>query len=325
MNILLNSSLLFLVVAALTTGGMAFFTYHTAKRVQVALPPAGGFVEVPGATLHVRDQGKGPAILLIHGLAGQMGHYAYGVADQLAGQFRVITVDRPGSGYSVRHDSTAADLSTQAAALAALIRKLQLGRTMVVGHSLGGAVALTLALEHPDLVAGLALLAPLTHLPDGNGVPGAFSALTISSPPLRNLFAWTVATPGSIARREAILEQVFGPDEVPHDFGTRGGGLLGLRPSHFVAASADLQALPEHLPAISSRYAELRAPLSVLFARGDRILNWKKNGRALVDKVPGATLELVDGGHMLPVTHPQLTVRFIRNAAERVFATALSG
>ncbi|WP_019140128.1 alpha/beta fold hydrolase [Noviherbaspirillum massiliense] len=298
--------------------GLALFTWYTARQVQVALPPLGRFIEVAGVRFHVREQGKGPALLLIHGLAGQMRHYTYGVVKQLSEQYRVITIDRPGSGYSVRDASTPADLSTQASQIAALIDKLQLGRTFVVGHSLGGAVALTLALEHPSRVAGLALLAPLTHLPEDGEPPAAFRALTIESPWRRNLFAWTLATPASIVASRAVLGQVFGPDPVPRDFATRGGGLLGLRPSHFIAASLDLQALPARLPAISSRYAELQVPVSILFGRQDRILNWKANGQALVDKLPGATLKLVDGGHMLPVTAPEMTARFIMEAERQV-------
>jgi pimeloyl-ACP methyl ester carboxylesterase len=302
-----------LLVAGVLAAALAVFTWRVARKVETALPPSGRMIEVPGATLHLREQGSGPAILLIHGLAGQMGHFTYGVADRLAGEYRVVTVDRPGSGYSVRAATAPADLSAQAAALAALIGKLELGRPLVVGHSLGGAVALALALEHPGLVSGLALVAPLTHLPER--LPQVFAAMTIRSRWLRTLFAWTLATPGAIARSAQVLGQVFGPEPVPADFATRGGGLHGLRPRQFLSASADLQALPLRLPQQESRYAELRLPVSVLFAREDRILDWRANGQALVDKVRGATLQLVDGGHMLPITNPELTAGFIREAA----------
>jgi pimeloyl-ACP methyl ester carboxylesterase len=308
------STLAFLGAALLlVAAGLAGFTWRIGRKVEAALPRSGRLVEVPGATLHVHEQGSGPALLLIHGLGGQLAHYTYGVAGQLAGEYRVVTVDRPGSGYSTRDASAAADLSAQAAALAALIAKLELGRPLVVGHSLGGAVALALALEHPECVRGLALIAPLTHMPER--LPAVFAALTIRSRWLRTLFAWTLATPGTIARSAAVLGEVFGPEPVPPDFATRGGGLHSLRPGQFLAASADLQAVPLRLPQLEPRYGELRLPVSVLFARGDRILDWKANGQALVDKVRGATLRLVDGGHMLPITNPELTAEFIRAAA----------
>jgi pimeloyl-ACP methyl ester carboxylesterase len=309
----MNIFLILILIAALSVAGLMLFTWRIGRRVHAALPPKGRAVEVPGGTIHVREQGQGPAVLLIHGLGGQMAHFDYGVAEQLSDQFRVITVDRPGSGHSARAASTSADLSAQASDLAALIDTLQLGPTIVAGHSLGGAVALTLALEHPHRVAAVGLIAPLTHAQDT--VPDVFRALTIRSRPLRTLFAWTLAIPGTISRSPQVLAQVFGPEAVPHDFATRGGGLLSLRPSQFLAASADLQALAGRLPAIEARYPELDVPVAVLFGRDDRILDWKANGEAFVAKVPGATLQLVEGGHMLPVTNPGLTVSFIRELA----------
>lgn len=296
-------------------GGLALFTRHVERKVEAVLPPQGIFIDVPGARLHVREQGQGPALLLIHGLGGQMAHFTYEVARKLSQHHRVVTVDRPGSGYSTRHPGTPAGLREQAAALAALIDRLEMEHPLVVGHSLGGAVALALALDHPNRVAGLSLLAPLTHLPDEP--PSPFAVLATRSPALRRLLAWTVATPGAIARGGAVLEQVFYPDPVPHDFGTRAGGLLSLRPGQFLAAADDMRALAEQLPGYSARYGELRMPVAVLCGRDDRIVPWREHGEALACKVPHAVLEVVEGGHMLPVAQPDLTVQFIRAAAVR--------
>jgi len=320
MNILLAIIGILAVILAM----LVLFTWYTARKVESLLPPKGRFVDVPGTRLHVRDFGEEhpgrPAILMIHGLAGQLSHYTYGVAGKLAARHRVIVVDRPGSGYSTRAPETPADLSTQAAAMAALIRNLASGPCFVVGHSLGGAVALTLALEHPQQVAGLALLAPLTHIRED--VPPVFKGLTIESPLKRKLVAWTLAIPASIKNSKATLDMVFGPEAVPKDFATKGGGLLGLRPSAFLSASSDLQALPERLPLVQARYGELRVPVSILYGKDDRILDWKANGQALVDKVPGARLELVEGGHMLPITQVEGTAAFIETAVESLSAGA---
>ncbi|HEY8606105.1 MAG TPA: alpha/beta hydrolase [Noviherbaspirillum sp.] len=322
MSIILTAAAIMAMLVLAGAAGLALFTWWTARRVEAGMPPQGRFVDAAGVRFHVTEQGSGPGVLLIHGLAGQMRHYTYGVASQLAREYRVVAIDRPGSGYSVRDASTPADLSTQAASIASLIDTLQLGPALVTGHSLGGAIALTLAVEHPQHVAGLALVAPLTHPPEDDAPPAAFRALTIASPFLRKVFAWTLAIPGSIAGRHAVLDQVFGPEPVPADFGTRGGGLLGLRPSHFIAASRDLQAVPLRLSAIAARYAELRTPVGILFARGDRILDWRANGDALAAKVQGARLKVVDGGHMLPVTQPDVTADFIRECAEQAFRTS---
>jgi pimeloyl-ACP methyl ester carboxylesterase len=308
--------LLLLLALLVMTGGLALFTARAARRVEAALPPMGRFVDVPGARLHVVDKGQGQPLLLIHGLAGQLCHYTYGVVDALATQYRVIAVDRPGSGYSVRSPDASATLGAQADMMAALITALKLERPVVVGHSLGGAVALALAQRHPQQVAALALLAPLTHAP--SHVSPAFKGLLIAQPWLRRLIAWTLALPAMMAQREQLLSLVFGPDAVPRDYATRGGGLLSVRPSQFIAASTDLAALPQDLPGMVERYAGMQLPVSVLYGRDDRILSPAEQGEALVAKLPGATMKLVDGGHMLPVTAPQATAAFIRGVAEQV-------
>lgn len=312
------------IVAALAAAAaaLALLTWRTARRVTTALPPQGRLVDAGGVRFHICERGSGPTILLIHGLAGQMGHFTYAVAARLARDFHVVAIDRPGSGYSRRLPSMDADPAAQAAAIGALLDTLPLARVVVVGHSLGGAVALALALARPRQVAGLALLAPLTHLVPGAAAPAAFRLLALRPAALRWLFAWTLALPLAVLGRRAVLTQVFGPDAPPRDFPTRAGGLLSLRPSHFIAACIDLQALPAAMPRLAARYAELGLPVSVLFGRDDRILDWRSNGQALVDKVRGAELTLIDGGHMLPVSHADVSARFIAAAAARAMRSA---
>jgi pimeloyl-ACP methyl ester carboxylesterase len=240
------------------------------------------------------------------------------VVDRLATQYRVVAVDRPGSGYSVRTAGASATLGAQADVMAALIDALQLGRPVVVGHSLGGGVALALALRHPHQVAGLALVAPLTHAP--KAAPEAFSGLAINQPWLRRVVAWTLALPAMIAQRDKILAIVFGPEPVPHDFATRGEGLLSVRPSHFIGASTDLAAVAQDLPALEQGYAGLQLPVSVLYGRGDRILSPAEQGQTLAAVLPGCRLQLVDGGHMLPVTQPERTADFIAEVVQQTLA-----
>lgn len=311
--------LILLLLPVLLAAGLALFTWAIVRRVEAALPPPGRFVDVPGARLHVVDRGPAqaepgrPTLLLIHGLAGNLANFTYGVVELLAAQYRVVAVDRPGSGWSARAPDAPANLYAQADAMAALLDALQLGRVVVVGHSLGGALALALAQRHPARVAALALIAPLTQAP--RGVPRAFAGIDIGARWLQRLVAWTLAVPVGMAQRDKLLGIVFGPEPVPRDFATRGGGLLGVRPSHFVAACTDLAAVPQDLPTMAGRYPAMTLPVHVLYGRGDRILDPAEQGQGLVDALPGARLELVDGGHMLPVTQPALTTAFVRRVA----------
>lgn len=307
-----------LLLIAVIAATLVAFTARTAARVVAAVPPRGRFIEVNGQKIHYVDRGTGPAIVMIHGLGGNLLNFDYALADRLSADHRVIMIDRPGSGYSVRPEGTPANLRAQAATIAAAIGRLGLSRPLVVGHSLGGAVALTLALEHPDQVGGIVLLAALTHAKDE--VPEVFRGLAIPSPLLRRIVAWTIATPLSIYNRDAVLGTVFGPDPVPADFALRGGGVLGLRPVAFYNTSTDLLAINEDLPAMMQRYGALAVPTAMLYGRGDRLLDYREQGEALKAKLPALDLELIEGGHMLPLMHPQVCEAIIRRTEARMNA-----
>jgi pimeloyl-ACP methyl ester carboxylesterase len=303
--------LLFCAVIA----GLVGFTAWTTRRIEAAMPPQGRFVDVKGAHLHVVEKGQGPVVLMIHGLAGQLGHFTYGMVEILARDHRVIAVDRPGSGYSVRSAGASATLNAQADVMAALLDALNVDRAVVVGHSLGGAIALALAQRHPARVKALALIAPLTHEP--TTISAAFNGLMITKPWVRSFVAWTLALPASIAKRDEVLAMVFGPEAAPADFGTRGGGLLGVRPSHFIAASTDMAAIEEDFRGVIAGYAAMKVPVGVLYGRGDRLLDPTEQGEALAKVLPEARLTLVEGGHMLPITAPEATAQFVREVAAR--------
>jgi pimeloyl-ACP methyl ester carboxylesterase len=251
---------------------------------------------------------------MIHGLGGNLLHFDYALAGRLDAEFRLVLVDRPGSGYSTRARADAT-LTTQAAAIAKLIRALGLTRPLVVGHSLGGALSLALTLDHPDCVGGLALIAPLTHMQEE--VPAVFRRLGIRTNLVRNLVAWTLATPLGILRGPAALKEVFAPEAVAPDFPLRAGGLVGLRPRAFYATSSDLVAINEALPGYVERYPSLNLPFGILFGKGDRLLDYHAQGEAMKVVCPALDLELMEGGHMLPMTAPDRCAALIRRVAAR--------
>ena len=205
--------------------------------------------------------------------------------------------------------------------LRAAIDKMQpvLKQPLLVGHSLGGALSLAIALDHPDSAGALALIAPLTQAQDD--VPEPFQGLDVTSPMIRKIVAWTLAIPMSIRNAPKLLKIVFGPDAVPADYPTRGGGLLGLRPKSFYNTSSDLVAASEDLPGMMKRYGGLTIPLGMLFAKGDLILDYRRQGEAMKQQCPALDLVLLDGhGHMLPLTAPDATADLIRRVAARQLA-----
>jgi pimeloyl-ACP methyl ester carboxylesterase len=297
---------------ALTLACLALFTAFTASYVERLIPPAGRFLDIAGARIHYLDLGEGPPIVLIHGLSGQLHHFTYALTGRLKGH-RLIVFDRPGSGYSVPRPAGTAGVRAQAAILAKAIEALKLDRPLIVGHSLGGAVSLALAVDHPKLAGALALIAPLTQ--SGNKVPEAFKGLAIRSGFKRWLISWTMAVPMTILNAPKIVALVFAPELPPVDFVTRAGGLLGFRPSAFRTASEDMLGVPRDVPGLGSRYGEIQIPVSVLYGDQDAVLNYKVHGLPMEAAIPHARVRILKGrGHMLPVTAPGETAEFILEA-----------
>lgn len=292
------------------------FTAFIARSVERTDPPLGPWIDVDGNRLQYIDEGEGPPIVMIHGLGGQLRHFTYGIVDRLKGDFRVIAFDRPGSGYSTRARGASARLRAQGDVIAHAIQRLGLKAPLVVGHSLGGGVALAIALDHPDCVGGLALLSPVAQAV--STPPSPFKGLVIRSPFVRWLMAWTVATPLGMREADDVLASVFKPDPVPSDFPVRGGGILGLRPSAFAYASADLMESNADFRAMIKRYAELNLPVSILYGREDNILDFRKHGVATSEAIPSAQLTLIDGGHMLPIVAAETAAAFIASAARNL-------
>jgi pimeloyl-ACP methyl ester carboxylesterase len=306
----------FLLFPLLLLAGLALFTAWVSFQALRLVPRAGQLMTVGDQTIHYTDTGQGRPIVMIHGLGGTLINFSYALARRLVPDHRVVLIDRPGSGYSVRPADAPANLRAQAATIAEVMQRLGLDRPLVVGHSLGGALALALALDHPAQVGGLVLLSPLTQAT--SELPPAFRALAIRSRLLRVLIAWTIAAPLAIRSGRQVLGYVFGPDPIPEDFPMKGGGLLGLRPVSYLNTSADLLAVNDDLPGLMQRYGELAMPVAMLYGRGDQILDVRLQGEPMRRAVPGLDLEVIDGGHMLPVVHPQACEAIIRRTESRM-------
>lgn len=300
---------------ATTGAGLALFSQWRGRRAEARVPADGRFIEVEGARLHYTDQGSGPAIVMVHGLGGQLRNFSYALAALVARRHRVILIDRPRSGYSTVPTGSEPGVIEQAAIIARGIGALGLERPLFVGHSLGGAVGLALALNHPGSVRGLALIAPLTQ--PQPAPPAVFRGLAAggASKAGRLIVANLLAVPLGTLTAAQTLKTVFAPEPVPDDFGVRGGGLLSLRPGNVAASMFEMGRVSDEMALLAPRYGELALPVSILFAREDQVLPFALHGETAAARIAGCRLELVDGGHMLPVTQPEATAAFIERAA----------
>jgi 2-hydroxy-6-oxonona-2,4-dienedioate hydrolase/4,5:9,10-diseco-3-hydroxy-5,9,17-trioxoandrosta-1(10),2-diene-4-oate hydrolase len=120
-------------------------------------------IETSTATISYRDMGDGPVVLCLHG--GGPGATAWGNfsrnAEDLSANFRVIVPDQPGFGESrLNKDNGYSYKRVSAEAMAEFLTALDIDKAHLIGNSMGGGVALTMAMRYPDQVGRLALMGP---------------------------------------------------------------------------------------------------------------------------------------------------------------------
>jgi pimeloyl-ACP methyl ester carboxylesterase len=196
-----------------------------------------------------------------------------------------------------------------------VIRELGLEKPLLVGHSMGGAVALATALDHPGLLGGLALVAPLSQVPQ---LPAIARSRLVRVRALQLVWARIVAVPAITALGARRRNRIFWPETMPADFETKGGGYVMRRPDLLANGLDDLSGLLEELPAMVARYGTLRLPVEILFGRDDQVLDARTHGEATAKAIREARCTVRDGGHMLPVTQPMMVAQWLEEAAARI-------
>ena len=252
---------------------------------------------------------------MLHGLAGNLRNFTYALTDKLNKDYRVIAIDRAGCGWSKRSKPENATLQEQARIISEFIKKEKIEKPLIVGHSLGGAIALTLALEHKDKISGLALICPVTQMIDD--IPDIFRFLNISNKWFRLFLAYTLSSLIGILTREKSFKAAFFPEPVCDNFAIKGGGDFALSSNSFIKTSEDLTFAISSAPSVVGREKELELPIGVLFGEKDEILDAKLHGKKF-SELTGAELTILPNkGHMLPLTEPEVCADFIHQMIQK--------
>ncbi len=292
-----------IAVVAVIGAGVAITALAT-RRIEAAHPPCGRLVAVDGGRLHVLELGQMDAagdprwpVVLVHGASGNLGDLRLALGDRLAQTRRVILVDRPGHGWSDRPGGAQdASPARQAALIAEALERIGLKRFVLLGHSLGGAVATAFALAYPDRLAGLVLLAPVTH--PWRGGLSWYNAL-LTTPVAGFVFAHALALPAGELLLEGGAKSVFSPQAVPPDYLRRAGIRLLLRPAEFIANAQDVAVLKRFVTAQVPYYRDIAVPTVVLTGDADDTVSPQLHARAIAAVLPDARLIILPGiGHM---------------------------
>jgi pimeloyl-ACP methyl ester carboxylesterase len=282
-------------------------------------PPRGVRIPVTGAVLNVVDLGQRdpllPPIVLLHGASSNL-EVMRPLAERLADKHRVILIDRPGHGGSTRQRVTDSTPEVQARMIVEALDKIGAGPAITVVHSLAGALGARMALDFPGRVAGLVMLAPVTH-PWRGGV-GWYNRL-MSKPVIGPLLAWTITLPLGLLAAQSGARNVFLPQVMADDFVESSATRLLLRPREFLANARDVVDLKAAVAEQSPRYGEIAMPVTIISGDADKTVTTSIHSRSFALNVKDARLIVLEGvGHMVQYAAPELVASEIEAMAERI-------
>ncbi len=255
------------------------------------------FCTVDGVPIHFERQGGGRPVVLIHGASGNLNDMTFRLAPMLAERYDVIAFDRPGHGLSGLPSGGGVSIHAQADMLRGAVAQSGIARPIVVGHSYGGSVALAWAVDAPESVAGLVLLAAPSQVWEG-GV-GMTNDL-LASPFTGSLLAWAAAHFVTRGFAERAVAGVFAPQTPPAGYLDHLDLSLVLQPASLRENARQLNALKEELRPMISAYPGLAMPVEIVHGEADETVGLEIHSVPLSRQVPHARLTRLPGiGHML--------------------------
>lgn len=309
--------LLLMIVVVLAACGYVFTRWQTRKIVE-RFPNIGELTRIDGLQVNSvhwpQPEGADlPALVFIHGASGNLRDPMGAFFEPMKNRAEMLFLDRPGHGYSERGDDRNLTPDGQADVIAALMTAKGIGKAIIIGHSFGGATTATLALRHPDMVAGLLFVAPATH-PWPGGVDWYYDIA--NTPVIGSLFCSTVALPAGMLMMDAGVAHVFSPNPVPEDYSDKAAISLVLRPDNFCSNARDVANLLGYVKRIQPRYHEIKAPTIVITGDSDDIVYEELHSRGLKRDIPGSELYWIRNlGHKPDYVATDLAIAAIEKLA----------
>lgn len=316
----LSMTIFLLIIAIIITLTIGLYWYtHTQKaNIEASFPPLGEMIDIGGYKLHLvhvpaPEAPELPPLVFIHGASGNLQDTMGGFRAAFEGRAELLFVDRPGHGWSDRGGPENAFPDGQARAIAKAMQAKGMNKAIIVGHSFGGAITASFALEHPEMVAGLVFLAPATH-PWPGGI--AWYYPIARHPVTGPIFANLLAVPAGLSRIESGTKCVFAPNTRPDDYITQTAPQLVLRPKTFRANATDVANLYDYVVKTAPRYPEISAPTIIVTGDKDTVVLPNIHSRGLAQDIDGAELVWIKNlGHKPDYIARDISIAAIENVA----------
>jgi pimeloyl-ACP methyl ester carboxylesterase len=287
-------------VAIAALAATALLNRYLAKKAELDNPPTGRFLEVKGVLLHYVERGSGSPVVLLHGNGSMIQDFeCSGLVDLVAKDHRVIVFDRPGFGHSERPRSVVWTPDAQAELIEGALAQIGVSKAIVLGHSWGASVAVSMGLKYPGLVRGL-VLASGYYYPT---IKHEVVALTAPALPLfGDILRYTLSPVLSRITWPLMMSKIFGPRSVPKKFKSFPKE-MALRPSQIRASAAEAALMIPDAFTFRNRYADLKMPIVIIAGEQDRLIDIDTQSARLHSEVSQSSFHRIAGnGHMIQQT-----------------------
>ncbi len=260
-----------------------------------------------------RQQGQAQTLFFIHGF-GAGSHYWRDLEEHFSKNFNTIALDLKGFGYSDKPLDGNYRLSDQAALVTSFLEAKDLRQVILVGHSLGGAVALLSALQQPaGRIIGLILVDPATY---GQPLPDFMKLLRL---PVLGLLLPALLPPDLQVKR--MLSMVFAEKtKITPAMIQQYVEYLQMPGAAAAMRETAKEIYWEDLDGVRAKTAALNLPVLIIWGDRDQVLP-PDSGRRLQAEIKGAELVLIPGsGHNPHEENPAATVAAMASFLQRRLA-----
>lgn len=256
--------------------------------------PLGHFVTLEnGLKLHYLEQGQGPIVIWLHGSgpgASGFSNFKGNYPEFADAGYRNIVLDLPGFGRSDKPDDVNYDLAFFVTALNGFINALDLPKVTLLGNSLGGAIALGQALDYPDTVERLILMAP-------GGVEERETYFEMEGI-VRMVEVYSRGPMGVDQMREVMSLQLFDSAVLSDDILAERAAVAVTQPANLFSTMM--------VPNMTERLGELNCPVLGFWGTNDKF-NPHQGMHKILDNVPTARFIMLNRcGHWVQVEHQRL-------------------
>lgn len=308
--------------AALLAGGalallgfLKIYSDFQVRRTEKNCPPLGHYVTVEGLRLHYVRGGQGRPVVFIHGSFGSAYDGICSIFGAAKEKYDTLLWDRPGHGYSQYPAGETLSVFDHARYLNGALEPLGIQKPVLVGHSLGAAVALAFALEFPERISGLVLASPYVLPWEGPTNP----IHTLAAVPVLNeIYLHCFLQPLGSRLKKTIGQRVFHPAAPPAAY-LATASALAMRPENFRANAADIRNLRPALRLMQPRWGEVQVPAAILAGEADLIAPLERHSRPLAQALGRSRLIVLKGsGHQPFFSAPEQVLAAIAWTWENV-------